>query len=363
MENAIENIYFGKTVLVTGHTGFKGSWLCLWLIKMGAKVVGYSIDVPTEPAHFKLLNLEMKSVIGDILDMQNLQKCVNENQPEIIFHLAAQSLVRESYRDPFKTYTTNVIGTLNIFEVARNCNSVKAIINVTTDKVYENIEQDVAYKEADRLGGYDIYSSSKACSEFLSSSYRNSFLNKANYGQSHQILLATARAGNVIGGGDWAADRLIPDVIKASIKKEKVIIRNLASVRPWQHVLEPISGYLMLGQKLLLGHVDYADAWNFGPDYDQCITVESLLNLLQKKWEQIIWEYKPNAHNIHEANLLKLDSAKSAQYLNWRSVLGIDATLEMTINWYRNYYEQNLLNSIKDIDNYLMAMRSHNILI
>lgn len=358
METTLENTYRGKTVLVTGHTGFKGSWLCLWLIKMGAKVVGYSIDIPTDPAHIKLLQLEMKSVIGDILDVNSLQKCINENNPEIIFHLAAQSLVRESYKDPIKTYQTNVIGTLNILEAARNCSSIKAIINVTTDKVYENLEQDIAYKESDRLGGYDIYSSSKACSEILSSSYRNSFLNLASYGKTHHILLATARAGNVIGGADWAADRLIPDVIKASIKKEKVVIRNITSVRPWQHVLEPLSGYLMLGQKLLEGKIEFADAWNFGPNYEQCMTVEALLNLMHQKWTQIGWEYQPNVNNVHEANLLKLDSTKSIELLHWNSVLGIDATLEMTINWYRKYYEENQLNSIKDIENYLQAMQA-----
>jgi CDP-glucose 4,6-dehydratase len=362
METALNQIYKGKTVLVTGHTGFKGSWLCLWLIKMGAKVIGYSIDFPTEPAHLKLLNLEMKSIMGNILDLKSLQKCINENKPEIIFHLAAQSLVRESYKNPVNTYATNVLGTLNVFEAARNCESVKAIINVTTDKVYENLEQDIAYKESDRLGGYDIYSSSKACSEILSSSYKNSFLNLSEYKKSHQILLATARAGNVIGGGDWAADRLIPDVIKASIKKEKVIIRNIHSVRPWQHVLEPLSGYLLLGKKLLEEQVDYADAWNFGPDYEQCITVEALLSLFHQKWDQIIWEYQPNSSQVHEANLLKLDSAKAREKLQWHSVLGIDGTVEMTINWYRKFYEENQLNSMNDIDKYLKCMMSYHLI-
>lgn len=362
METALDKTYQGKTVLVTGHTGFKGSWLCLWLIKMGAKVIGYSIDYPTEPAHFKLLKLEMNTVMGDILDLKSLQQCLNEYKPEIIFHLAAQSLVRESYRDPVKTYATNVLGTLNVFEAARNCPSVRAIINITTDKVYENLEKDIAYVESDRLGGYDIYSSSKACSEILSSSYRNSFLNLDAYGKTHQILLATARAGNVIGGGDWAADRLIPDVIKASVKKEKVIVRNLTAVRPWQHVLEPISGYLLLGQKLLQGQKAYADAWNFGPNYEQCVTVETLLKLLQQKWDQIVWEHQYDINNVHEANLLKLDSNKAMEQLNWHSVLGIDGTVEMTINWYRNFYELNQLSSLSDIDNYIKAMQAYQIL-
>ncbi len=363
MENSLGEKYKGRTVLVTGHTGFKGSWLCLWLAKAGAKVIGYSIDYPGTPSHFKLLDLDITSITGDILDAQSLQKCFNEHQPEIVFHLAAQSLVRESYKNPLKTYSTNVIGTLNVFEAARKCKSVKAIVNVTTDKVYENIEQDIAYKETDRLGGYDIYSSSKACSEILTVSYKNSFLNVNEYKKTHGILLATARAGNVIGGGDWAADRLVPDVIKASVNNQPVVIRNLGSVRPWQHVLEPISGYLLLGARLLEENTTYAESWNFGPDYQQCVSVESLLNLLKSKWENIIWEHKPETGNFHEATLLKLDSSKSKKLLNWKPLLDIDETLELTVNWYRNYYENNSLNSADDINYYMKKALAENILV
>jgi len=249
-------IYRNKTVLITGHTGFKGSWLSLWLKKLGAYVIGYSLKEYPNTKHFFELKLDVENIFADVRDRDTLKKAIITYKPDIIFHLAAQSLVRESYRDPIATYETNVIGTLNLLEAVRNCEAVKAIVNVTTDKVYENKKQDSGYKETDNLGGFDPYSSSKACSEILTSSYRDSFFNN----NKHKILIASARAGNVIGGGDWANDRLIPDITRAVIKKEKVKIRNPASVRPWQHVLEPLSGYLLLGQKLLEGKKTFASA-------------------------------------------------------------------------------------------------------
>lgn len=350
MDYLFENIYKGKKVLITGNTGFKGSWLSLWLKQLGAEVIGYSLDPPSVPSHFQLLKMDIDTVHGDILDPEKLHKCFEKYKPEIVFHLAAQSLVRDSYRNPVITYSSNVIGTLNVLEAARKSKSVKAIVNVTTDKVYENLEQDLAYAENDRLGGYDIYSSSKACSELLSTSYRNSFLNLKDYKKTHQILLATARAGNVIGGGDWATERLIPDVIKASLNKEKTKIRNSNSVRPWQHVLEPLSGYLLLGQKLLEEKQEYACAWNFGPDIKQCIPVSELLKLLKRNWGQIIWENYDDGSGFHEAKMLKLDSSKAINVLGWKPVFSIDATASLTINWYRKFYEEKSIVSFQDIE-------------
>jgi CDP-glucose 4,6-dehydratase len=360
MDTLFQNIYNDKTVLVTGNTGFKGSWLAYWLLKMGAKVIGYSNDIPTEPSHFKHLALHMPTVFADILDTKQLDKCLEEHQPDIVFHLAAQSLVTDSYKNPSYTYNTNVIGTLNVFEASRKCPSVKAIVNITTDKVYENLEKDIAYNESDRLGGYDIYSSSKACAEILSSSYRNSFLNLNEYNKTHQILLATARAGNVIGGGDWAADRLVPDLIRASVLKQKVQIRSLNAVRPWQHVLEPLFGYLILGQKLLNGEVEFADAWNFGPQYEQCVSVNELLMKFKSKWEVIDWDIDVKQNHFHEAGLLKLDSSKAIQKLNWKPAFDIDRTAEITLNWYRKFYENNTINTEHDLNEFIQIVETQN---
>lgn len=351
MENNLRKAYNGKVVLITGNTGFKGTWLAFWLNKLGAKVVGYSIDIPTDPSHFKLLNLNIETVFGDILDAQKLDNCLQRVKPEIVFHLAAQSLVIESYENPIITYNTNVLGTLNVFEACRKSSSVKAIVNITTDKVYENLETDIAYNETDRLGGYDIYSSSKACAEILSSSYRNSFFNINQYQKTHQILLATARAGNVIGGGDWAVNRLIPDIIRASVKSEKVHIRNLGAVRPWQHVLEPLFGYLLLGKELLNSNSNCATAWNFGPEYEQCISVQELLSKFKKRWNVIDWNINTE-QGVHEANLLKLDSSKAANLLGWKPILDIEKTIDITLSWYRKYYEEKIISTEVDIDNF-----------
>jgi CDP-glucose 4,6-dehydratase len=348
MQHLFGDIYRGKNVLITGHTGFKGSWLALWLHEIGANVTGFSIDDPTTPSHFKLLDLPIKTIFGDIRDKAKLDAVISEAQPDIIFHLAAQSLVRESYRNPVTTYETNVLGTLNVFESAKACKNVKAIVNVTTDKVYENNEHELAFNETDKLGGHDMYSSSKACSEILTSSYRNSFL------KDNSILLASARAGNVIGGGDWANERLIPDLIRGIEKKQPAEIRSPQAVRPWEHVLEPLSGYLLLGQKLLEGKKEFAEAWNFGPESENTLQVGEVIEMMQKQWNELhVIINEEEAKKYHEAKILKLDCTKAHDKLNWRSVWNMDTTINRTANWYKNFYENKKINSLDDITSYV----------
>ena len=344
-----KSVYKGKNVLITGHTGFKGSWLSLWLQKLGAKVVGFSLPAHTSPAHCELIQQGTESYLGNISDKVAFQNIVQKTKPDIIFHLAAQALVRDSYRNPSLTYETNVIGTLNIFEAIRNTPGVKALVNVTTDKVYDNKEWHWPYRETDALGGYDLYSSSKACSELLTASYRNSFFHADAYGVKHQLLIATARAGNVIGGGDWALDRLIPDMVRATAKNEVVEIRSPKSVRPWEHVLEPLAGYLLLGQKLLEGRKDFAEAWNFGPDSTHFLTVEDILNKANGLWPKMQWASHVDALNFHEAKILKLDCAKAHAELEWKPVWNMEETLQHTIEWYRNYYENGIVNTESDL--------------
>lgn len=326
--------YKGKRVFITGHTGFKGSWLSLWLTLLGANVKGYALPPATTPAMYNILSLKdmLDSQIGDILDKDTLNKAIFDFQPDIIFHLAAQPLVRLSYIEPVKTYETNVIGTLNVLEAARKCDSVRAFINITTDKCYENIEANYAYKEDDKMGGYDMYSSSKACSEILSASYRNSFLTDSGY------LLATARAGNVIGGGDWSQDRLIPDCIKAIQTNEDIVIRSPHSIRPWQHVLEPISGYLSLGEKLLEGNKEFASGFNFGPEMDSVLTVENIVQKIITCYGKGNIVIKPDT-KLHEAKLLMLDINKAKNTLKWKPQYTADTAIERTVEWYKTYYD------------------------
>ncbi|MBF0299215.1 MAG: CDP-glucose 4,6-dehydratase [Oligoflexia bacterium] len=373
-----KQIYREKTVFVTGHTGFKGSWLCAWLSLLGAKVIGYSKDIPTTPAHFEFLkdNLcsNVTSIIGDVLDREKLRNSLVQFRPEIIFHLAAQPLVQYSYQNPVETYETNVVGTLNILEAIRvnqtlnDC--VKAIVNVTTDKCYENREWVWGYRENDPLGGYDPYSASKAASEIVTASFRNSFFNLNNYKKTHNTLIATARAGNVIGGGDWAKDRLIPDIARAVSRGEKVIIRNPMSTRPWQHVLESLNGYLLLGEKLLIGKSEFASAWNFGPnDNGAMITVEEIVKIVKQQWDST--EYiveKDNSNNsnrssgsmsgndiAHEAMLLKLDSSKAITSLKWKNNWSYEQAISKTIEWYKNFYLERKINTFDDLQAFLMA--------
>lgn len=331
------NIYKDKKVFLTGHTGFKGSWLALWLTKLGAKVCGYSLEPNTIPSMFEELNIAdgiEKSIIGDILDYEFLNNSIKDFQPDIIFHLAAQPLVRLSYSEPIQTYKTNVIGTLNVLEAARNCNSIKAFVNITTDKCYENKEIEQGYKEDDSMGGYDMYSSSKGCVEIMSSSFRRSFLQEEN-----SMAMATARAGNVIGGGDWALDRLIPDCIRSINKEIDIEIRNPVAVRPWQHVLEPLSGYLLLGQKLLEDGKKYAEGFNFGPNEESVLTVAEVSQKVCEKYGKgkvIVGAKSP----LHEANLLMLNIDKAKKVLDWEPTYNADKAIEETIEWYKHFYAQ-----------------------
>jgi CDP-glucose 4,6-dehydratase len=351
--NLFGNIYKNKKVLITGHTGFKGSWLALWLKELGADVYGYALSPSSNPSHFNLLNIEMDTHVGDICNFNELNNYFQKIQPEIVFHLAAQSLVRASYKNPILTYNTNVIGTLNVLECCRQTSSVKAVINVTTDKVYENLEKEIAYKESDRLGGYDLYSSSKACSEILTSSYRNSFLQ-----QSH-ILLASARAGNVIGGGDWADERIIPDLVRAASSGNISNIRNPNAVRPWEHVLEPLSAYLHLGYHLLINDKSFAQAWNFGPTYEQKKTVGDLVDLASSYWNKITSEKNTGtSQNMHEANLLMLDCSMATEKLKWHSVWNFETTVQKTIEWYSNFYENNIVATKLHIEQYVADAKS-----
>ena len=330
-------IYKNKKVFITGHTGFKGSWLSLWLKKLGANVCGYSLEPDTKPSMFATLDIKNrldKSITGNILDKDLLEKTINEFKPDIVFHLAAQPLVRRSYKEPFLTYNTNVIGTLNVLEAAKKCESVTAFVNITTDKCYENKNQNEGYRETDALGGYDMYSSSKACAEILSSSFRRSFLNENGY------LLATARAGNVIGGGDWAEDRLIPDCIRSIKNGKKIEIRNPYATRPWQHVLEPLSGYLLLGSKLLENKQEYASSFNFGPEEESVHSVYDVVNKViqsYKKGEVVV----NRKDNLHEANLLSLNIDKAKEVLGWYPAYNYKKAIEETVNWYKKFYENN----------------------
>lgn len=333
------NIYSNKKVFITGHTGFKGCWLSLWLTLLGAKVCGYSLAPNTDPSMFKVLEIENKiekSIIGDILDVTSLEKAIIDFEPDIVFHLAAQPLVRLSYSQPVLTYQTNVIGTLNILEAARKCKSVKAFVNVTTDKCYENKEINRGYKEDEPMGGYDMYSSSKGCVEIMSSSYRRSFLQ-----DDDTYVMATARAGNVIGGGDWALDRLIPDCIRAINNNEKIEIRNPIAVRPWQHVLEPLSGYLLLGEKLLVSGKKYAEGYNFGPKEGSVLKVVDVVQKVIEyygKGEVVIHK----KDNLHEAGLLMLNIDKAKNVLGWHPSYNADLAIEKTVEWYRHFYEGNI---------------------
>jgi len=352
IEKLFGGIYKDKVCLITGHTGFKGSWLAFWLTKMGAKVIGYSLEPYSKPNHFELLDAPYKSIIGDIRDLKNLKETFNTYKPDIVFHLAAQALVRYSYDNPIETYQTNVLGTLNVFESARNCGSVKALVNVTSDKCYENKEWIWGYRENDPMGGFDPYSSSKGCSEILTASYRRSYFNNG------KTLLASARAGNVIGGGDWATDRLIPDIINAAVKNDKVIIRNPFETRPWQHVLEPLSGYLTLGWRLLEGRNELAEGWNFGPESRSNISVKEVVMEVKKYWKIIKFSMNTNLADLHEANLLMLDCSKANKILKWNPVWDIDITFEKTISWYKAFYEKATLNTDADLKNYIDSAKT-----
>ncbi len=353
-------IYHNKRVLITGHTGFKGSWLALWLSQMGAKITGYSLPPPTEPNHFHLLSMGINSIIGDIRDAEKVKQVFSEQQPEIVFHLAAQPVVRLSYKDPIETFSSNVMGTVNIFEASRASGTVRAIVNVTSDKCYENREWPWGYREIDPVGGYDPYSASKGCAELITGCWRNSFFNLHEYGNIHHTLLASGRAGNVIGGGDWAFDRLIPDMMRAVAQNKKVKIRNPQAIRPWQHVLEPLSGYLLLGQKLLEGQKEFAEAWNFGPFEEGDITVEEIAEQIKISWPKIDYEIDTIPNQPHESGTLRLDCLKSRTIMQWNPVWDSSAAVKKTALWYRAFYESKDVLSLDDINSYIAdAKRKH----
>jgi len=330
--------YDGKRVFVTGHTGFKGSWLSLWLSELGSSVTGYSLGTPTFPSHFESLDLsnEICSISADIRDLGRLKQELLSQSPEIVFHLAAQSLVRESYSNPIESFETNAIGTANILEACRSCESVRAVIVVTSDKCYENNNQLQGYMENDSLGGHDPYSASKACAELITGSYRSSFF-ESNYDKDNRLLVATVRAGNVVGGGDWSDDRLIPDLVRSIEKNEVVKIRYPNAVRPWQHVLDCLSGYLMLGQHLLEGNELFAESWNFGPSSLDEMSVESLVKSFVEYWPSLKYSVDPSSENLHEASILVLNSEKARTQIGWKPVWGIGETIEKTQAWYVQY--------------------------
>lgn len=324
----------GKKVFVTGHTGFKGSWLSLWLQDMGAIVKGYALEPNTSPNLFTEANVgqHMDSEIGDITDLKHISHSMMVFNPDVLIHMAAQPLVRLSYQEPVLTYATNVMGTVNVLEAARKCDNLKAIVSVTTDKCYENKEWEWGYRENEPMGGHDPYSSSKGCAELVTAAYRKSFFN-----ESSTVFLASARAGNVIGGGDWSDDRLIPDILNAFENEEAVIIRNPMSTRPWQHVLEPLSGYLVLAQHLYEDGSIYAEGWNFGPKDEDCKSVSWILDKMVAKWGKgASWRLDKN-NNPHEAGYLKLDCSKAAMHLNWYPKWNLEDTLESIINWHQHY--------------------------
>lgn len=328
----------GKKVFLTGHTGFKGAWLSMWLFELGAQVKGYALDPPTTPSLFKSSGIEKKidSVIADICDLQRLKDEINDFNPEIVIHMAAQPLVRESYKNPVETYQVNVMGTVNILEAVRNCSTVRVVVNVTTDKVYDNQEWPWAYRENERLGGYDPYSNSKACSELITSAYRSSFFPLNDY-KNHRVAIATARAGNVIGGGDWAKDRLIPDCINALTDGKTINIRYPYSIRPWQHVLEPLRGYLLLAENLYNDGSNYADAWNFGPLASDEKPVEWIVRTLCDKWGESSGYVVDKSEHFHEAGYLRLDHSKAISELGWSPIWNLEITLEKIIYWWKHY--------------------------
>ena len=333
------SFFKGRKVLVTGHTGFKGSWLSLLLSHLKADVHGFALEPPTSPSLFVEAGVEnlMNSYIGDIRDQNLLFETLEKIQPEIIIHMAAQPLVRQSYKDPVETYSTNVIGVVHLFEAVRKVPGIKVVLNVTTDKCYQNNEWHWGYRENEPLGGFDPYSSSKACSEIVTAAYRNSYFNPELFSE-HGIAIATARAGNVIGGGDWADDRLIPDFIKSIINKKPVVIRSPNAIRPWQHVLEPLSGYLTLIEKLYLHGPQYVGAWNFGPNDSDAKNVEWIVKSLCQNWgDGAEYKIETQQSNIHEANYLKLDCSKANALLGWQPRWDIHKTIKSIVDWNRAY--------------------------
>lgn len=337
MKNSPDKSFWsGKRVLVTGHTGFKGSWLCLWLQSLNAEVFGLALPAATKPALFNEARVQegMVSILGDIRDYDKVNRAMQQAQPEIVIHMAAQPLVRYSYQEPIETYATNVMGTVHVLEAARQVGTVRAVVNVTTDKCYENKEWVWGYREDEPMGGHDPYSSSKGCAELVTSAYRHSFYESAG------IALASTRAGNVIGGGDWAEDRLVPDILRAFEKKQPVVIRYPRAIRPWQHVLEPLSGYLQLAEKLYQKGNAYSGAWNFGPNDHDAKPVEWIVEQMIARWGQGASWQKDGSNQPHEANFLKLDISKAKSQLGWSPIWSLEQALQNIVYWHKRWIDK-----------------------
>lgn len=349
MNQALREVYRGMTVLVTGHTGFKGSWLSIWLRELGAKVVGYSLDPPTQPNNFDLCNLgdKMVDLRGDVRDYDRLEQVVQHYSPRMVFHLAAQPLVLVSYEEPKETLDVNVTGTINVLEALRRNRARGAFVGVTSDKCYEDQQMVWGYRESDPLGGFDPYSASKAMAELAIASYRNAFFPPAKYAD-HGLAVASARAGNVIGGGDFGEYRLVPDCMKALLKGEAIVVRNPANVRPWQHVLAPLSGYLLLGAKLTIAGEAFSSTWNFGPSEIQPVTTKAVVEEVIRCWKSGEWTHRPLPNAKKETEVLKLNWEKAANRLNWRPVYPWEKAVEQTVDWFKAYQAQRE-NAVKDL--------------
>ena len=363
-ENLFQGIFKNKTVFVTGHTGFQGSWLVLWLKLLGAKVIGYSLDIPTQPSMFEALELDkdIVHIIGDVRDMDKLYTSINENKPQIVFHLAAQSLVRMSYEKPVDTFHTNIMGTVNLLESIRHVNGIDVCVIMTSDKCYESPKDNHACKEDDKMGGLDPYSSSKGAAELITASYRNAFFNSEN---TKNTNIATTRVGNVIGGGDWAKDRIVPDSIRALVENKKISVRNPHSIRPWQHVFEPLSGILWLASKMYLEPGKYSEAWNFGPDLlRKDITVKELVDQIIDEWNGGSYEYSNVKLSAYESKSLRLDSTKASNLLGWHTLYSTREMISETISWYRRFtYDKDNIKEItkSQIENYIKKAKESNL--
>lgn len=353
------NFWNNKRVFLTGHTGFKGAWLSLWLTKLGAKVIGYALKPPTKPSLFEICEIEntILSIEGDVRNYEKLLLAMQESKAEIVIHMAAQPLVRDSYKIPVETYEINVMGAVHVLEAVRHCQGIKAVVNVTTDKCYENKEWLWGYREDEPMGGHDPYSNSKGCSELVTASYRNSFFPPEDY-DKHGVAIATARAGNVIGGGDWAQDRLIPDFIRAILTNENIVVRNPHAIRPWQHVLEPLNGYLTLAQKLYEKGPEFAEGWNFGPNDADAKTVGWIVENLCQLWNGKVKYQLDQRVQPHEANYLNLDCSKAKARLGWRPIWNLEQALEKIHTWVDVYQNNGDIRKIcyKQIEEYMKQL-------
>ena len=365
-ENLFNGIFKDKIVLLTGHTGFQGSWLALWLKLLGAKVIGYALEPPTNPSLFETLELknDLVDIVADIRDKKKISDSLNKYQPEFVFHLAAQALVRPSYEKPPETFETNIMGTVNVLESVRHCKSVKSCLIITSDKCYENRIQTKPHKEDDPMGGFDPYSSSKGAAELVTKAYRNSFF--SNNVHEHAEI-ATIRAGNVLGGGDWAKDRIVPDIIRSIEQNEKIHLRNPNFFRPWQYVLEPLSGILWLAAKMYQTPKKFSEAWNFGPRLDKkFLTVREITNIIIEKWgSSLSLEVKENSNNMYESESLIIDSSKSKKYLDWENTYTIDEALTETVLWYKKFKnDKSDMKKISttQIENYILRAHEKNLI-